>query len=102
MGRTRYYRLIAARDLVLALRPGLDRLQAMIDRPFDRAIVTELEVQEGQVINTAPISAVKGVGADDVERAGDRSPVAACKEQQKSVAHRRRDSVEEVARQIGP
>src|ERR1700722_1346324 len=39
-------RQVAARDLVLALRAGLHRLEAPLDRKVDGLIVANLEMQE--------------------------------------------------------
>src|SRR6516164_4195884 len=38
---------VAACDLVLALRAGLDVFATAVDRKFDRLIVADLEMQEG-------------------------------------------------------
>ena len=95
------HRLIAARDLVLALRAGLNRLQTMIDRPFDRLVIAELEMEERHVLGAAPIASVERVRTDEIECAGDRPPVAARQKQQQSVAHALADQVEEAARQVG-
>ena len=50
MGRMGDHRPIAARDLVLALRAGLDALIAVADREFDRPIVADLEVEERDLL----------------------------------------------------
>src|SRR5665647_1370705 len=44
-------RQVAARDLVLALRAGLDRLQAALNCKIDRLIVADLEMQERVVFD---------------------------------------------------
>ena len=46
MRRIGRHRHIAARELVLALRAGLDAAEPVRDREFDRLIVAELEMQE--------------------------------------------------------
>src|SRR3546814_7504185 len=56
-------RAIAARQLVPALRARLDAGQTARDRDVDGAIITQLEMQIGDVGNAAPIAAVKRVSA---------------------------------------
>ena len=63
MGRAGDHRLIAARDLMLALRPGLDRVEAMGDRPFDRAVIAELEMEERHFLERSPNSGRKACPA---------------------------------------
>src|SRR3954451_10492872 len=50
-------RQVTARDLVLALRAGLDPLQAVLDRELDGLIVADLEMQERMVLDGAPVAA---------------------------------------------
>ena len=50
---------VAALDLVLALRAGLDALQAVLDGEVDGAVVAELEMQERPVAAAAPVAAVQ-------------------------------------------
>ena len=102
MGRAGDHRLIAARELVLPLGAGLDRPQPVRQGPFDRLIVAELEVEERHLLGAAPVAAVEGIAADDVQRPGDRPAVAQGEEQQQPLAHRPGDRLEEGARQIGP
>src|SRR5688572_16782933 len=66
-------RAIAARQLVLALRAGLDAGEAAFDGEVDRLVVAELEMQEGMVLEAAPVASVEGVSADEVEGPGDRA-----------------------------
>ena len=56
MRRAGDHRLIAARQLVLALRAGLDRRQAMLDRPFDRLVIAQLEMEERHLPRPRPNS----------------------------------------------
>jgi len=46
MRRMRRHRAVAAQQFVLALRAGLDALQAMREREVDRLVITKLEMQE--------------------------------------------------------
>ena len=71
VGRVGRGRPVAARELVLALRAGLDARQAVGDGPIDRLVVAELEMQERLLLDRAPVAAVERVGADEIERAGD-------------------------------
>ena len=48
---------VAARNLVLALRAGLDVGQLMRDGVVDGLIIAELEVQERMVLDGAPVAA---------------------------------------------
>ena len=72
--------LIAARQLVLALRAGLDRFEAMRDRPLDRLVIAQLEMEEGHLPVAAPVTAIERVLADQVER--PRNRVAVVKREQ--------------------
>src|SRR6516164_5604876 len=56
MRRVSCGRQIAARDLVLALRAGLDARYFMGDRIVDRLIIAELEVQEWMMLDRAPMT----------------------------------------------
>ena len=47
-------RQIAARQLVLALRAGLDALEPVRDGEVDRLVVAELEMQERVVLDARP------------------------------------------------
>src|SRR5438270_7518975 len=94
-------RLIAARDLVLALSAGLDAGEAVINRPLDRLVIAELEVEERHLLGAPPITAVERVFADEIERSGNRPAVAAGEEQQQVVAHPLSNQIEELPRQIG-
>src|SRR5256885_9526735 len=66
------YRLVAARNLVLALRAGLNASEAMVDRPFDRLVIAELEMEEWHFLDAAPVTAVKRGRADENQHAGAR------------------------------
>ena len=53
------HRLIAAGDLVLALRAGLDACEPVLDRPFDRLIIAKLEMEERHLLGAVPNSGRK-------------------------------------------
>src|SRR6266403_994634 len=48
-------RQISARQLVLALRAGFDRLQSALDREIDRLIIAHLEMQERVMLDRTPV-----------------------------------------------
>ena len=71
------HRLVAALQLVLPLRAGLDARQAVLDREVDGPVVAGLEVEEIELLPAAPDAAVERVVAQQVERAGDAAPAVA-------------------------
>src|SRR3990167_4098538 len=95
-------RLIAAGDLVLALRAGLHPGESALDREFDRLMVADLEMQERAILDPSPIAPIERVAADEVERAGDRASVGFSDDHHDFRRHRFGDLREERARQIGP
>ena len=70
VGRRRH---VAARELVIALRAGLDAGELVLDRVVDRLMVADLEMQARVVLDRAPVAAIDAIAADQIERAGDRS-----------------------------
>src|SRR5438309_40609 len=70
------HRAVAAGELVGALCAGLDAGEAAGDRRVDRLIIADFEMEVRHFGDRAPIAAVKRVGADHVERAGDGAAVA--------------------------
>ena len=91
---------VAALDLVLALRAGLDA-QAAFDREVDGAVVAELEMQEGRVDDGAPVAAVERLSPQQVERAGDRLAILLRHHQHHLVAEPLAQQRPEVAREVG-
>src|SRR5690606_9335515 len=79
-------RLVAAGELVPALRPGLDPGEPALDGEIDCLIVAQLEMEEGPVDEAAPVAAVERVGADEVERPGDRPAVLEGEQQYHTLA----------------
>ena len=61
MRRIGGHRQVAAGELVLALRAGLDALELVLDREVDGLIVAELEMQERVVLDRAPVAAEQRV-----------------------------------------
>ena len=68
---------VAARELVLPLRAGLDALQPSAQREVDRLIVADLEMEKRALLDRAPVAAVERVVADEVDRARDIAAVRA-------------------------
>ena len=95
MGRDRH---VAARELVLALRAGLDAGEPARDREVDRLMVADLEMQEGVILDAAPVAAVERVRADEVDRAGDVAAGAPGHHQQDALAPSRSPISEKKAR----
>ena len=56
-------RQIAARELVLALRAGLDALELVRDGELDGLVVAELEMQERMMLDRAPVAAEQRVAS---------------------------------------
>src|ERR1700720_2774545 len=56
---------VAARELVLALGAGLDAGEPVGDRIFDRLVVADLEMQEGVMLDRAPMAPQQRVRADE-------------------------------------
>src|SRR5262245_17784076 len=78
---------ITACDLVLALGAGFDPSELVLDRVLDRLVVAELEMQERMVLDAAPVATEQGLGADEVDGAGDPAPAALGHHQKNAVAH---------------
>src|SRR5690606_13316368 len=95
------YRQITARELVLPLRAGLDRGQAMGNRIVDGLVIAKLEMQGAMVLDASPIAAVNGVGSKEVQGAGNAAAAAPRHDQQNILGHGFADQGEEAAVQIG-
>jgi len=71
----------------LAISPGLDPRQAPADGPLDGLVVAELEMQKGDVFDTAPVAAIEAVVADQVQGPGDPAPMTPRHHQQHPIRH---------------
>src|SRR5579883_2523095 len=80
-------RLVAAGELVLALRAGLDDLEAMLDGVVDCLVVADLEMQERMMLDRAPVPAEQRVRADEIDRTRDPAVIAAGHHQQHVASH---------------
>src|SRR6516165_7531469 len=102
MGGVGRRRQIAAGNLVLALSTGLDPVKLFLNGVLDCLIIAELKMQEGMMLNRAPVTAEQGVGTDKIDRAGDPSAVALCHDQKNAVAHSFTNERVERASKIWP
>ena len=57
------HRHVAARELVLALRAGLDPGELVLDREIDGLVIAQLEMQERVMLDRAPVAAVERVAS---------------------------------------
>src|SRR3954452_14629676 len=87
MGGVGGLRQVSARQLVLALRAGLDHPQAALDREINRLVIADLEMQERMMLDRAPIAAEQRIGADKIDRARDPATVPLGHYQQHVLAH---------------
>src|SRR5688572_3117882 len=56
-----------APELVLALRPAFEHLQALRDGELDRLVIAALEVQKRHVLDRAPVAAIERLFIVDEE-----------------------------------
>ena len=61
---------------MLALRACLDDGKFALDGEVDGLMVADFEMQERMVLDAAPVAAVKAVGADKIDCAGDVAAIA--------------------------
>src|SRR5712672_2641612 len=95
-------RQISARDLVLALRTGLDGFQTAPDRKVDGLIIADLEMQERMMLDRAPVAAEQRIGTDEIDGAGDPAALAPGHHQQHVLRHALAYKRKEGAGQIRP
>ena len=86
---------------MLALRTGLDGSETLLDREIDGLVIADLEMQEGMVLDAAPVATVKPVRAHEVDRAGNAASIALGHDQQDVIGHAFADQREEVAVEVG-
>ena len=91
MARPGRLRREAAADLVLALRAGLEPLEAFADAVLDALVVASLEVQAVEVGAAAPVAAVERRAAAKADRRGDRRALMAREHDEQVLRHRRGD-----------
>src|SRR5215471_8783779 len=95
-------RKIAARNLVLALRSGLHAQELALNGVLDRLVIAELEMQEGMMLDGAPMPSEQRVGADEIDGTCDPAPRALGHDQEDAVAHSCPNHRIERTREIGP
>ena len=86
---------------MLALGTGFDTVEPEPDRDLDRLMVTELEMQVRVLLQQAPIAAIEGIGADEIERGSDVAPILPGQHQQDPVGHALVDQLKKLAIEIG-
>src|SRR5262245_66259454 len=94
-------REITAGQLVLTLCTGLNSLEPVRDRIVNCLIVTQLKVQKGVMLGRTPISAIKRIGANEIDRARNPSSGPARHHHQNAVAHFLAYYGEELAGMVG-
>src|SRR5215210_1085347 len=92
----------AARQLMLALRPGLEELQTPLDGELDPRVVAQLEVQITHVFDGAPVAPIQVASLVEEQRARDRTPrqLVAREDEQGAVRHRPEGLGEERAGEV--
>src|SRR5690606_41701859 len=65
---------IAAGQLVLTLGTSLDPFQPVPDRVFDCLVVAAFEMQEGMILNAAPVAAIEGIFAPQLPATAHQGP----------------------------
>ena len=78
---------VAARQLVGALRAGLDGLQPTLNGKVDGLVVTDLKVQAVVIFNATPVAPIERIAADEVDRTGDPAAIVAHHHQQDVFRH---------------
>src|SRR5262249_19885791 len=73
----------------------------VLDREVDGAVVAELEMEEGEVADAAPIAAIERVVAAQIEGAGDETALPLGHDQHDLVGHALSQEVEKFAVQVG-
>ncbi len=86
---------------MLALRAGLEALQAVVDRVFDAGVVAQLEMQAGAVDVGAPVAAVERRVIAVADRRGDRLFASEGAEHHHPPAQRGADAAKELGGERG-
>src|SRR5262245_41183295 len=92
---------IAARELVRPLRARFHPREFPRDGEFDRLVVADLEMEEGVVLDAAPVTAVERVLADEIERARDIAVPSLGENERHALGHACCEQAEALPRQIG-
>ncbi|MNE52132.1 hypothetical protein D3C80_1467900 [compost metagenome] len=78
---------ITAGKLVFALGTGFDALQPLGKGEVYGLMIADFEMQEGMILDTAPVTAVERITTDKIDRAGDITTIASCHDQQNVIGH---------------
>src|SRR5262245_65066013 len=92
---------IAERELVRALRDGFTPRELPLDGEFDRLVVADFEMEEGVVLDAAPVTAVERILADEIERARDIAVRALGEDEHHALGHACSEQAEALPGQIG-
>src|SRR5262249_27020262 len=90
----------ASHQLKLPLYAGPDSQELLRARVVDGLIVAELKMQERMVFDCAPIPAVEGVSADEIDSSSNPATGVARHHQQNAVLHLLADDGKKVACKI--
>src|SRR5690606_34629912 len=90
-----------AADLVLPLGTRLEAAQAMGDAVLDALVVTGLEMQAVELLPAAPVAAVQGVLAAEIDGAGHGSALVMGEHQYQLLTHGASEFLEEGLAQGG-
>src|SRR5258706_9366339 len=86
--------------LEVASRAGLEAANRFLQAVFDRRVVTDVEVQEADLLEGAPVAAIEYVALANIERAGDDVASAPSEHQAKTVLPATSQQIEERGIQI--
>src|SRR6185437_13661619 len=89
----------AARELVHALRAGLEPMQPTPQAEVDALVIAKFEMQARRLFERAPVAAVQGVGAGQEQRARDDAAFVARERDVRMLRKSRAEVAEEIQRQ---
>ena len=96
--RMRRDRFIAAREFMLALRACFDLWQAALYPRFNGLIIAQLKMQKRLMLKRAPITPVKRVRTNKVQRRCNRRAVPLCDDEDNLICECVMDLLEKGAR----
>ena len=92
----------AAQPFVLAAGAGLEALHAALDRVIDRGVIADVEMQELEFLEGAPVTAVEDAGLFEIEGSGDQFRPAISADEAEIALEVIAHQVEELAREVLP
>lgn len=102
MRRMGGHRHVTTRQLVLALGARFHPFQPLRQRKIDCLMVTDLEMQEGMILDAAPMATIKRIRAYEVDCPRNIAPIAFRHHQQHIIGHALADKRIELPREIRP